>query len=221
MGPVRQNPIQRTVSLFICVCIALCTIVAHIIAQNRPDSFPPYPPDDHHSSNDVYLREGGATIDTSCAYLFAHNFYDICRLHDVDQDHNLCSFHLLTREVNSTWVDQLHDERTTGAQHADVDVFATGRRETPLARQNELVERLTDVLLDRRLRFPFAVDEPRRLTQLTTVLVIATHAQSHIPLRRSKTRQNQGWVSCHGKQYFCWDSGKNWQKPVKTGKNWQ
>jgi len=45
MDPVRQNPIQRIVSLFICVCIALCTIVAHNIAQNRPDSFPPYPPD--------------------------------------------------------------------------------------------------------------------------------------------------------------------------------
>ena len=40
MGSVKQNPIQRTVSLFICVCIALCTIVAHNIAQNRPDSFP-------------------------------------------------------------------------------------------------------------------------------------------------------------------------------------
>ena len=59
MGPVRQNPIQRTVSLFICVCIALCTFVAHNIAQNRPDSFPPYPPDNHHISDDVYLREGG------------------------------------------------------------------------------------------------------------------------------------------------------------------
>jgi len=59
MGPVRQNPIQRTVSLFICVCIALCTIVARNIAQNRPDSFPPYPPDNHHISDDVYLREGG------------------------------------------------------------------------------------------------------------------------------------------------------------------
>jgi len=58
MGPVRQNPIQRTVSLFICVCIALCTIVAHNIAQNRPDSFPSYPPDNHHISDDVYLREG-------------------------------------------------------------------------------------------------------------------------------------------------------------------
>jgi len=40
------------------VCIALCTIVAHNIAQNRPDSFPPYPPDNHHCSDDVYLREG-------------------------------------------------------------------------------------------------------------------------------------------------------------------
>ena len=59
MGPVKQNPIQRTVSLFICVCIALCTIVAHNIAQNRPDNFPPYPPDNHHCSDDVYLRKGG------------------------------------------------------------------------------------------------------------------------------------------------------------------
>ena len=59
MGPVRQNPIQRTVSLFICVCIALCTIVAHNIAQNIPDNFPSYPLDNHHCSNDVYLREGG------------------------------------------------------------------------------------------------------------------------------------------------------------------
>ena len=59
MGPVRQNPIQRTVSLFICVCIVLCTIIAHNIAQNRPDSFPPYPRDNHHCSDDVYLREGG------------------------------------------------------------------------------------------------------------------------------------------------------------------
>jgi len=62
MGPVRQNPIQRTVSLFICVCSSLCTIVAHNIAQNRPDSFPAYPPDNHHSSDDVYLREGGGHI---------------------------------------------------------------------------------------------------------------------------------------------------------------
>ena len=37
----------------------MCTIVAHNIAQNTPDSFPPYPPDNHHCSDDVYLREGG------------------------------------------------------------------------------------------------------------------------------------------------------------------
>ena len=58
MGPVRQNPIHRTVSLFICVCIALCAIVAHNIAQNRLGNFPSYPPDNHHWSDDVYLREG-------------------------------------------------------------------------------------------------------------------------------------------------------------------
>jgi len=34
--------------LFICVCITLCTIVAHNIAQNRPDNFPSYLPDNHH-----------------------------------------------------------------------------------------------------------------------------------------------------------------------------
>jgi len=58
MGPVRQNPIQRTVrSVHMCVHCS-CTIVAHNIAQNRPDNFPSYPPDNHHCSDDVYLREG-------------------------------------------------------------------------------------------------------------------------------------------------------------------
>jgi len=41
------------------VCIALCTIVAHKIAQNRPDNFPRYLPDNHHCSDAVYLKEGG------------------------------------------------------------------------------------------------------------------------------------------------------------------
>jgi len=60
MGPVRQNPIRRTVrSVHMCVCIALCTIVAHNIAQNRPDNLPSYPPYNHHCSDDVCLREGG------------------------------------------------------------------------------------------------------------------------------------------------------------------
>jgi len=52
---------RELLDLLICVCIALCTIVAHNIAQNRPDNFPSYPPDNHHCSNDVYLREGGST----------------------------------------------------------------------------------------------------------------------------------------------------------------
>ena len=59
-GPSETKPNPENCCLFICVCIALCTIVAHNIAQNRPDSFPPYPQDNHHISDDVYLREGGS-----------------------------------------------------------------------------------------------------------------------------------------------------------------
>ena len=40
------------------MCIALCTIVTHSIAQNRPDSFPPYPPDNHHCSDDDGRGDG-------------------------------------------------------------------------------------------------------------------------------------------------------------------
>jgi len=50
---------RELLGLFICVCSVLCTIVAHNIAQNRPDNLPSYPPDNHHCSDDVYLREGG------------------------------------------------------------------------------------------------------------------------------------------------------------------
>ena len=49
---------QANVRLFICVCTALCTTVAHNTAQNRPDNFCSYPPHNHHCSDDVYLREG-------------------------------------------------------------------------------------------------------------------------------------------------------------------
>ena len=45
-----KNQSRELLGLFICMCIALCTIVAHNIAQNRPDSFPSSPPDNHHCS---------------------------------------------------------------------------------------------------------------------------------------------------------------------------
>ena len=57
-GPSETKP-NPNPGLFICVCIALCIIVAHNIAQNRPDNFPSYPPDNHHCYDYVYLREGG------------------------------------------------------------------------------------------------------------------------------------------------------------------
>jgi len=40
------------------VCIALCTAAAHNTAQNRPDNFAYYPPDNRHCSDVVCLREG-------------------------------------------------------------------------------------------------------------------------------------------------------------------
>ena len=75
MGPVRQNPIQRTVSLFICVHCTVYNNVAHNIAQNRPDNFPSRPPDNHHCSDAVYLREGGdhtTTVRIVCRALSMH-----------------------------------------------------------------------------------------------------------------------------------------------------
>jgi len=58
IGQWDKTQSRELLGLFICVCIALCTIVAHNIAQNRPDNFPSYPPDNHHCSGDVYFREG-------------------------------------------------------------------------------------------------------------------------------------------------------------------
>jgi len=57
-----KNQSRELLGLFMCVCIALCTIVAHNIAQNRPDNFPSYPLYNHHCSDDVYFREGGNKI---------------------------------------------------------------------------------------------------------------------------------------------------------------
>jgi len=53
---------RELLGLFICVCIALCTIFAHNTAQNRPDNFPSCPPDNRHCSDDVYLRERGCLL---------------------------------------------------------------------------------------------------------------------------------------------------------------
>ena len=75
MGPVRQNPIQRTVSLFMYVCASHCAQLLHtILHKTGPDSFPSYPPDNHHCSDDVYLREGGGvtvSITTVTVYVTA------------------------------------------------------------------------------------------------------------------------------------------------------
>jgi len=57
-----KNQSRELLGLFICVCTALCTIVAQNTVHNRPNNFPFYPPDNHHCSADVYLREGGKMV---------------------------------------------------------------------------------------------------------------------------------------------------------------
>jgi len=47
---------RELLGLFMCVCIALCTTAAHNTAQNRPDNFLSYPPDNHHSSHHYTFR---------------------------------------------------------------------------------------------------------------------------------------------------------------------
>jgi len=76
---------KELLGLFIWVCMALCTIVAHNIAQNRPDSFPPYPPDNHYRSDDVYLREGGG------AFFHHYMLYFHCQMdcHASTGEHNI------------------------------------------------------------------------------------------------------------------------------------
>ena len=41
------------------LCISLCTTVVHNTAQNSSDNFLSYPPENHHSSHDIYWRGGG------------------------------------------------------------------------------------------------------------------------------------------------------------------
>ena len=40
------------------MCVQLCTTVIHNAAQNSSDNIPSYPPENHHSSDDVYWKGG-------------------------------------------------------------------------------------------------------------------------------------------------------------------
>jgi len=44
------------------VSVSLCVIVIRNTAQNRSDYSTSYPPDSHHSSDDVYWRGGGVGV---------------------------------------------------------------------------------------------------------------------------------------------------------------
>jgi len=90
---------------------------------------------------------------------------------------NLCLFHLFFCKVHTPRVDKLHNERSSGSQHPHVNVFSTGCGKAPLACQNELIDRLTDVFLDRGFRLSLAINQPRSLTKLSAELVVTANVQ--------------------------------------------
>ena len=60
MGPVRQNPIKRSVrSDSVHVCALHCAQLLHTILHRTDLIIFPLTLHNHHYSDDVYLREGG------------------------------------------------------------------------------------------------------------------------------------------------------------------
>jgi len=88
---------------FICVCISLCTIVVHNIAQNRPDNVPSYPLDNHHCSDDVYLREGGHVMSQTPCFL-THKT-GLCDIQQYQWLGHCCTLHS-TLLLNHKWTPQ-------------------------------------------------------------------------------------------------------------------
>jgi len=95
------------------------TIVAHNIAQNRPDSFPPYPPDNHHCSDDVYLREGDEIVEITVfvwTVLYLSECWHRCTMQveeysaQVEQVRGSCNMYeyVISMIVRSQWSQHQH-----------------------------------------------------------------------------------------------------------------
>ena len=75
MGPVRQNPIQRTVkTAYLSVLMTVHNLV-HNTAQNSSDNLPFLPPDNHHSSDVVYQRRKGGWCQRPTSKLVLSSVY--------------------------------------------------------------------------------------------------------------------------------------------------
>ena len=100
---------------FICVCIALCTIVAHNIAQSRADSFPSYPPDNHHCSDDVCLKEGGfSSYNIIVRFRFHRCLYSVNVLHGYSWDEQSDPDTVWLWSASQQHVDSWHCGHCTG-----------------------------------------------------------------------------------------------------------
>jgi len=97
MGPVRQNPIQRTVnSVHMCVQFTVYNCCTQYCTEQTS-----CPPDNHHCSDDAYLRERGCPG-------FAH------KCHRAPYSTVLCITHrqLVTR-YHTAQRHELHTEKLT------------------------------------------------------------------------------------------------------------
>ena len=116
---------RELLGLFICVCIALCTIVAHNIAQNRPDNVPSYPPDNHHCSDNVCLREGRSIGHDDCRNDMRHR-----RINLIAKRDEIVAFHSvgrceMTRRL-SAGILQWMGNKTVNQKHWDSAYLSQG-----------------------------------------------------------------------------------------------
>jgi len=113
---------RELLGLFICVCIALCTIVAHNIAQNRPDNFPSYPPDNQQCSDDVCLREGGGREHPTW-HMTVISQTSLTELHELPLTTRLCVTKRQKRQIMDMQKISNHNKGTLGTSQEKKQKF--------------------------------------------------------------------------------------------------
>ena len=58
---IKTKP-KPTLNFKNCLYVYVCIIVNNSTAQHSSDSFPSDPPDNHHSSDDIYWVRGGVCL---------------------------------------------------------------------------------------------------------------------------------------------------------------
>jgi len=116
MGPMRRNPIQRTVrAVRVCVCVHRSV---HNCWTQYCTEQTSYPPDSHHCSDDVYLREGGGRGILSLAPLVSLSVNTVThkvRVERTGNEDSICIAPLSTHAYSQsaqTWITQFYLQTT-------------------------------------------------------------------------------------------------------------